>query len=137
MIPLNSPRWLELTHAYGDASDIPELLRRLETFPSKADYKTEPYFSLWSALCHQGDVYSASYAAVPHIVGLLSTAPNTAPSDLFSLVGAIEIARASSHGPEIPKDLADSYFEALRQIPTLAAEAASTSWDEVRCRAIL
>src|SRR2546426_5104183 len=28
--------------------------------------------SLWSALCHQGDVYTASYAALPELVKIAS-----------------------------------------------------------------
>src|SRR4051812_40379348 len=66
MLALDSPRWGELTHAYGEASDIPALLRRLKTAPPPTDYRSEPWFTLWSALCHQNDVYIASYAAIPH-----------------------------------------------------------------------
>jgi len=67
MLSLESPRWSELTHAYGCASDIPALLRQLMAV-SDANADEEPWFTLWSALAHQGDVYSASFAAVPHVV---------------------------------------------------------------------
>jgi hypothetical protein len=77
MIGLDSPEWANLKHAYGDAFDMPAILRQLETRPSY-DGNSEPWFSIWSALAHQGDVYSASFAAVPHIVRVLATAPAAA-----------------------------------------------------------
>ena len=71
MLTGDDERWSALEHAYGEASDIPVLLRQLANFPPHEDHRAEPYFSLWSALCHQGDVYSASYAAVPEIISLI------------------------------------------------------------------
>lgn len=80
MLSLDDPRWRELRHAYGNAADVPDLLRALalSTGP-KEGYRDEPWFSLWSSLCHQGDVYTASYIAVPHIVQIASEA--TEPVD--------------------------------------------------------
>jgi hypothetical protein len=70
MLDLSSSRWSELRHAYGSAADIPNLLRQVEHAPPQENYKSEPWYSIWSALCHQGDVYTATYAAMPHIVAL-------------------------------------------------------------------
>ena len=55
-----SVKWPELHHAHRPASDIPTLLpdARLARVPS--DYRDEPWFSPWSALCHRGDVFTAS-----------------------------------------------------------------------------
>jgi len=78
-LPLNSPIWSELDHAYGKAEDIPELLRELAEKSGFDDPNCEPMFTLWSSLCHQGDVYSASFAAFPHLVDIAS---NKAPSDM-------------------------------------------------------
>lgn len=54
--------WAALQHAYGEASDVPELI-------SAAAASGEEYGSawedVWSCLCHQGTVYTASYAAIP------------------------------------------------------------------------
>lgn len=58
MLPLDSPRWSELEHAYGAAGDVPALLRKLGDAPSSAN-DAEPWFSLWSSLAHQGEVFSA------------------------------------------------------------------------------
>ena len=56
MLKLDSPRWSELDHAYGKAADIPSLLRQLNDVPT-SEGRQEPWFTLWSALAHQGDVY--------------------------------------------------------------------------------
>ncbi len=52
--------WSQLDHAYGTAQDIPGLLAAMSPGPEDACWN-----DLWSALCHQGTVYSASYAALP------------------------------------------------------------------------
>ena len=128
MILLDSPRWSELQHAYGSAADIPPLLRKLENFPSSDDNQ-EPWFTLWSALCHQDDVYSASFAAVPHIIRILAVDPQRADFSFFQLPACIEIARARDNFP-IPEDLRQPYFEALHQLPILVGAAATRQWDE-------
>src|SRR5690349_8746997 len=92
MISLDSPRWSELSHAYGNASDIPNLLRRLEDVPSSEGEK-EPWFSIWSSLAHQGDVYPASFAAVPHVVRILSQDPSKADFSFFHFPAWVEICR--------------------------------------------
>lgn len=128
MLSLDSSRWSELKHAYGAASDIPDLLRRLDVLPS-ADGDEEPWFSLWSSLAHQGDVYSASFAAVPYVVKALASAPSIAHSAYFQFPAWVEICRAKNSVP-VPEDLAAAYFEALSQLPSLVAAAASRAWDE-------
>ena len=136
MLQLDSPKWSELSHAYGSAADIPAMLHQLEQMPPHDGSKAPPYFMLWSSLCHQGDAYTASYAAVPHIIRVLASAPTRAHWDFFLLPTCIEIARAGGRGPEIPAELSDDYFTALRRIPALAAAAAESQWDEGFCRII-
>ncbi|SRR5581483_12370704 len=99
MLPLDSKQWSELSDAYGGASDIISLLAELESLPPDLAPEAEPYFSLWSALCHQGDVDVGSYAAVPRIVRVMGTAPERVPMTLFLMVACIEIARAKGRGP--------------------------------------
>jgi len=124
-----------MRHAYGVASDIPQLLRKLETAPlSETDSDT--WFSLWSALAHQGDIYPASFAAVPHIVRMLAVAPQEASHDFFSFPAWIEICR-QKQAVEIPEDLAGDYFDALAQLPSLVAAAADREWDTYLVRATL
>ena len=137
MLPLDSPRWAELTDAYGSAAEIPALLADLQSLPPDEGREAEPYFALWSALCHQGDVYPASYAAIPHIVRAIAGAPERTPSTLFAMLACIEIARANGRGPEIPADLREDYFGALRRVPALVAFASAVEWDYGYCGAAL
>jgi hypothetical protein len=128
MIPLDSPRWSELQHAYGSAADIPALLRELETFPS-SEGNGDPWFTLWSSLCHQESIYSASFAAVPHIVRILASDPMRAEFCFFQLPACIEFLRLENE-ITIPVDLQQAYREAVQQLPSLVAAAADRSWDE-------
>lgn len=127
MLALDSSRWSELQHAYGFASDTPDLLRNLQSLPD-AEGNSEPWFSLWSSLAHQGDVYPASFAAVPHIIETLSSAPASAPFTYFQFPAWVEICRKNS-GVVIPQDLEFSYFAALAKLPSLVAAAAVRPWD--------
>ena len=131
MLALDDPRWTTLTHAYGSASDIPGLLAQLsqDTAP-KANHDSEPWFTLWSSLCHQDDVFDASYAAVPHIVKIVSTAPYPFDFSFFQLPAAIEIARVNSRGPEVPSDLAGAYQLAIAGLADCVAVHRHADWDE-------
>lgn len=126
-LSLQSPQWSELQHAYGKAGDIPALLERLHEFP-KSEGEAEPWFTLWSALAHQGDVYTASFAAVPHVVSALASAPARADEAFFQFPAWVEICRAK-HQIEVPQDLKAAYFEALARLPSLVAQAASRPWE--------
>ena len=126
MLSLESSLWSQLRHAYGSAGDIPALLRALQPQSSSAG-ESEPWFSIWSALAHQGDVFPSSYAAVPHIVEILATAPEGADSSFFHFPAWVEICRNKS-GVQVPEDLKVPYFEALARFPTLVAAAASSNW---------
>jgi hypothetical protein len=80
VIPLDSPRWSELNHAYGDGGDLPEILGRL------ADGDEETLGDLYGSICHQGkgrrtaprppipdDVRAAYEAALPRALELALT----------------------------------------------------------------
>jgi len=137
MLDLQSPRWKELSQAYGSAENIPDLLAQLKTAPPKEDYRSEPWFSLWSSLCHQGDVYTASYAAVPHIVVLGSEKPISERADLILISAEIEARRHVKKAPEIPADLKGSYEEAIRAGVSLVMSCMEREWPEDEYRALL
>lgn len=133
MLSLDSPRWKELGHAYGAAIDTPRLLQQLYSYPS-SEGESEPWFTLWSSLAHQGDVYSASFSAVPYVVDALSKGPEKASFDYFQFPAWVEICR-NNNNVMVPAGLLPAYTEALRRLPTLVATAASREWDEgfARC----
>lgn len=136
MLDLNSPRWGELDHAYGKASDIPNLLRQLEANPDVGDESHEPWHTLWGSLCHQTTVYPASYAAVPHLVRIASLAKDPPPVDYFILPAMIERGRDVPGTSEFPTDLVDAYFAAITQVPALIPRLCVANWDEPTARYI-
>jgi hypothetical protein len=91
-LALDSRRWYELEHAYGKAADIPALLQQLADRPPSSG-EGGPWFQLWSALAHQDDVYSASFAAVPHVVRAMAVAPTRADAGYFQFPAWVEISR--------------------------------------------
>jgi hypothetical protein len=118
--------WSTLVHAYGAASDIPALLAAARRAPAPRNYREEPWFRLWSSLCHQGDVYTGSYAAVPELVAIAEhriDEPRAALECLY-LAAMTELERATPYGekvpPRIPNELAAAYAEALRRAASLA-----------------
>lgn len=130
MLALDDTHWTDLTHAYGSASDIPGLLRQLaEATGPTGDYDSEPWYSLWSSLCHQGDVFDASYAAVPHIVAIACRASGPVDFGFFQLPAAIEISRANGKGPELPSDLASAYRDAVPRLADCVAIHRHENWD--------
>lgn len=126
MLSLDSPRWHELEHAYGCAADTPALLLQLRGFP-RSGGDAEPWFSLWSSLAHQGDVYSASFAAVPHVVALLATDPKRCNSSYVQFPAWIEICRVRAE-IDVPGDLSGAYVDAISALPALAV-----AWCNPKC----
>lgn len=122
MIELNSKMWNELEHAYGSASDMPALLEQLREYPISNRYDDEPFFTLWSSLCHQGDCYLASYAAVPHIVSVIEQDPSKVDYNYFLLPVCIEIARTKGFGPSLPKELESAYKQSISKLAFLASK---------------
>ena len=130
MLPFDDPQWSTLTHAYGTAADIPLLLAKAgkDTRPDHEPGST--WFQLWSALCHQGDTYTASYAAMPHLVALAPSHLKQKRYDALLLAACIELARLEGRGPTIPPQLTPSYTEAIDRGRSLAETNLPSAWDQ-------
>ena len=133
MLSLDSDDWSQLTHAYGEANDTPDLLAQLADYPSKDGYDSEPFFSLWSSLCHQGDTYTAAYAAVPHMLQFAKAEPERITYDFLLLPTSIEIARLTGRGPEIPDHLKFAYDAAIQSMPQIVGQLRTKGMDETMC----
>lgn len=131
MLSLDDSRWAGLDHAYGRAADIPVLLRTLAASPGPArDVRDDPWFTLWSSLCHQDDVYTASYAAVPHLVEIAMQARGPIDFSFFLLPAAIEVSRMEGRGPPVPADLDEAYRIAVGRLVDCVARHRHEDWDE-------
>jgi hypothetical protein len=85
---LDRIEWAALEHAYGPASDVPELLRAL------AEGDTEAVDALYGNIWHQGTVYAATAPAVPFLIELLD-GPDEVVVPLLQLLS--DIARGTSY----------------------------------------
>ena len=131
MLSLEDERWGELQQAYGSAANVPELLRQLRSSPGPTgSYQEEPWYSLWSSLCHQGDVYTASYAAVPHIVKIGCETRSPIAFSFLQLPSAIEVARRNGRGPELPVELSQEYHRALTSLAEVVCLHRNEPWDQ-------
>lgn len=88
MLPLDSPRWSQLKHAYGNASDTPGLLLRLADEPTGPECG-EIWSLLISSVLHQGEVYPAALAVVPHLVEIAQRVAPKAQFDFIHFIGAV------------------------------------------------
>ncbi|WP_329669553.1 hypothetical protein [Arenimonas sp.] len=123
--------WKMLHHAYGPAEDIPARLEEIRSFPAETDWQSEPWFSLWSALYHQGDVYSASLAAVPFIVSAMSVDPRKATLSFYLLPTSIAIADNASP-VDAPQEIRRRFQQSLLALGAIAkAQLASMSDPDV------
>lgn len=66
---LDSVDWSSLQHAYGEASDVPDLIRSLAA-PDR-DARQNAIYELYGNIWHQGTVYEATAYAVPFLIELL------------------------------------------------------------------
>ena len=121
--------WTSLRHAYGPAGDIPSLLDKARRAPPPSDHRSEPWFSLWSALYHQDDIYSASYAAVPELVGIASDVGGAIAAECLLLASSIELRRHTPNAPSIPSELEARYLASLPVARALAAELVAAGPD--------
>lgn len=129
MLPLTDPRWSELQHAYGAAGDVPALLTRAATERRPGDHRESAWFALWSRLCHQGDAYTASLAAVPHLIALAPEALSRRSYDPLLLAAGIEQARLEGRAPTVSQDSRSAYESAIEQGKQLASSALPGAWN--------
>ena len=130
MLVLDDPRWRDLTHAYGIAIDVPSFLRRLAENPEQQSPNDEPWFSIWSSLCHQGEVYTASYAAIPHVIQIALSTPRPIDFSFFLLPASVEVARISGRGPKLPEYLSAAYDHAIKLLPDCVSVHRAEDWSQ-------
>ena len=138
MLALDSEHWSLLRTAYGNGGAVAQWLARLAGELDQA-HKHWEEFDHYGYLCHQETVYTASYAAVPHLVELVRKLP---PADRHRLgIGILyfvgEVAGCSArdgvwlsgYTPQrfqaapIPDDLLADYRAALAQADELIAKS--------------
>lgn len=127
-LALDAPDWGTLHQAFGTAEDVPKLIAALDAVGD--GQRGEIWYGLWSMLCHQDDVHTASYAAVPYLVRWAAGRAAAERAHALHLVAAIEIGRLRGGAPTVPAPLAPAYRDALGEIPRVIADCAGEPWDD-------
>lgn len=107
--------WKELSHAYGSAEDIPDLLALLDPDP-----EDEVWVDLWSRVCHQGTVYDGSYPVLPYLAKLASDWPPA--QQVMPLVLACSII-TSIDAPDNREELLKPYTGDVDKIKRILDES--------------
>ena len=95
-----------------------------------SETRDKAWFDVWSALCHQTDVYTATYAAAPEIVLLAAATVPSGRWPFFHFLAYAEACRNKKVSPEIPQELDANYWQALTDAATLASENLSEMEDD-------
>jgi len=125
-LPLDSPRWEELSHAYGDAADTARLLRQLHERPN-TDLADPAWDELCGSICHQGSVYPASFAALPHLATIAERAKPGLSLSAINLMTAIVVSDDRREEP--PPDLLPAFDAAVARLEPLAIRALAGAED--------
>lgn len=127
MVDVPTVNWAALQHAYGSAENIPVLLDKARSDTRGGHVPGSTWFELWSALCHQGDTHTASYAALPFLVRIAEGANYRSQYEPLLLAASIELSRLEGNGPELSSDLVVAYNAALKRGLMLATDALKNS----------
>ena len=90
--------WAETTHAYGPATDIPDLLKMLES--DERSERNEARWQLYGNVYHQGTRYPASALIVPFLVRLAANPAIHERDEIIYLINGIAVGYDSSVLPK-------------------------------------
>lgn len=106
--------WSDLQHAYGEASDVPDMLRGL--LSEDVDVRLHSLYSFSETIWHQGTVYEASPHMIPFLLEMLKS-PQVPGKSGFALLVAELVDGVSSPDLFANHDdpLSNSFREYLKQ----------------------
>ena len=127
-LDLTSPRWRTLAQAFGSAEDIGRMLAAMYETDDEAS-RTELWYGAWATLCPGDRVFSASFAAAPHLLHIAESRDFSEHVAALHLVTQIEISRHAPGAPTIDDDLVIAYASAIESLPHRVAELQAATWD--------
>jgi hypothetical protein len=111
------PDWANLAHAYGPATDLPDLLDKLSP-----DLAAPVWGELCSRVCHQGSIYSASFPVLPYLAEAAARWPpgsRVMPLTLAAAIICSDDIRGFSYAP------LEGQTEIIEHLHRLALESLS------------
>ena len=95
---IDKVNWSQLTHAYGSAEDVPELIRALAD-PDK-EVRESALWNLYGNIFHQGTRYSATPHAVPFLYELLADARTPDRQEIVGLLVNLALGYEDAYLPD-------------------------------------
>src|SRR5712692_9007511 len=89
---LSSIDWSELSHAYGSADDVPQLISDLTSLDDEA--RGRALGTLFTNIYHQGTVYQASIYAAPFLIELVQQEEVLDRDDILLLLAYLATGNA-------------------------------------------
>ena len=108
---LDNKIWLTAKGGYKIPYNASRPLRRLKEAKNPGEIQVI-FSELWDNLHHQGDVGTASYLAVPHLVSICID-KNSLDWNYIGLCVLIENCRLSDQNPDLPEEYQDLYIDSL------------------------
>jgi len=134
LLPLDSSQWRELRHSFGSGDNVPGLIRALGD-GEESESARAAWDVLWGEVHHQGDTYSACFAALPHIVRIALEGHIPCSWQFFGWPASVEVQRLKNGIAVAPADLLPAYQWALSMIPKAIQRHATQPWDHVFAQA--
>ncbi|WP_335936130.1 HEAT repeat domain-containing protein [Streptomyces sp. PTD5-9] len=94
---LDTIDWVDLSHAYGSAADVPDQIRALRS--ADRAVRERALGELYANIFHQGTRYQASAAAVPFLLELLADPSTPERSAVLGLLTGLAIGYDEAHLP--------------------------------------
>lgn len=94
---LDTIDWSNLQHAYGPATDVPDLIRALAW--GDEEERETAMFELYGNIWHQDTVYEATAYAVPFLIELLESDSVPSKHEILGLLGSLAIGSSSHSQP--------------------------------------
>jgi hypothetical protein len=114
MLALDDSRWTELISGYRVKYDARPLLRRFAT----GENASACWEEVWNQLHHQGDVDTASYAVLPHLIQSARRQPRD--WNLYGYAAALLLEAGRRRNPPVPKYLQPGFDAAIQDVFDLA-----------------
>jgi hypothetical protein len=131
MIALDDPRWTEFRSGYRVEYDARPLLAR---FSSGRDLDA-CWSDVWNELHHQGDVDTASYAVLPHLVE--AARDQRRDWNLYAYAATLLLEAGQRANPSVPSFIEPGFVHAMRELFEMAVSDLRVGVGPLTLRSIL
>ena len=130
MLALDDERWSRLTTFFGEAKDLPEVIRRWLSSLQTEEERTIYLRDLFDLFLHQNTITNAAFAVVPWLIAVCKEKRSTNAIEYLTDVACVEANRLESGvyynregTEEAPDWLMADYHQAITESRALADDA--------------